>query len=79
MNIEFYGVRGSYPVPGYNTIKFGGNTTCISISKEVNGKIVRVIIDSGTGIIQLGKDIVKNYFEKKRKFRTTYFLYTSPP
>lgn len=74
MNIEFYGVRGSYPVPGNNTVKFGGNTTCVSISKEIGGKIIRIILDSGTGIIQLGKDIVNNFFAKKENLKQHIFF-----
>jgi ribonuclease BN (tRNA processing enzyme) len=65
MKVKFYGVRGSYPVPGKSTIEFGGNTTCVSITKEVEGKFFRIIIDSGSGIIQLGRDIIANYFAKK--------------
>jgi ribonuclease BN (tRNA processing enzyme) len=65
MKIKFYGVRGSYPVPGPNTVKYGGNTTCVSFTEKVHDRIYRVIIDSGTGIIQLGKDIIKNYLNEK--------------
>ena len=65
MKIQFYGVRGSYPVPGESTLRYGGNTTCVSISKEIDGKIYRVIIDSGTGIIKLGKEIIGNFFAGK--------------
>lgn len=65
MKIEFWGVRGSYAVPGPNTVKFGGNTTCVSISKEVDGKNVRILVDSGTGIIPAGQEIIKNFFAKK--------------
>ena len=65
MKVKFYGVRGSYAKPGKDFSKYGGNTTCVSISKEVNEKIYRVIIDAGTGIIDLGKEIIGNYFAKK--------------
>ena len=65
MEIKFYGVRGSYPVPGNHTIRYGGNTTCITISKEIDGKIKRIIIDCGTGAIPLGKEIVGNFFQQK--------------
>lgn len=60
MLLKFYGVRGSYPVPGSETVKYGGNTTCVTITKEVKGKTVRIILDSGSGIVKLGKDIMKN-------------------
>ena len=51
--IKFYGVRGSTPVcsPGFQG--FGGNTTCIL----VEGPTRTVILDAGTGIRQLGKDL----------------------
>jgi ribonuclease BN (tRNA processing enzyme) len=67
MLVKFFGVRGSYPVPGHDTELFGGNTTCVTFEKEYNGKINRVIIDSGTGIIPLGKQIIKNFFDKKEE------------
>ena len=74
MKIEFYGVRGSYPVPGKDTIIFGGNTTCVSISTEVNGKIKRLIFDCGTGVISLGKDILKNHFAQKEDLNILMFF-----
>ncbi|OGI05110.1 MAG: hypothetical protein A2104_00455 [Candidatus Melainabacteria bacterium GWF2_32_7] len=55
--VKFRGVRGSYPVSSKNTLKYGGNTGCIEI--RVNGYLI--IIDSGTGIINLGNDLVKDY------------------
>jgi ribonuclease BN (tRNA processing enzyme) len=61
MLLKFYGVRGSYPVPGADTVKYGGNTTCVTITKEVDGKTIRIILDSGSGIVKLGKDIMKNW------------------
>jgi len=75
MKVKFYGVRGSYPVPGKDTVKYGGNTTCVSITKERDGKIFRLILDSGTGIIQLGKDIVGNFFKNKEEM-TIPILFT---
>jgi ribonuclease BN (tRNA processing enzyme) len=49
--LVFYGVRGSYPVPGKNVGKYGGNTASIMV--EVNDEIA--IFDAGTGIIRIGK------------------------
>ena len=51
MKVRFWGTRGSIPVPGKDTINYGGNTTCAEITLE-SGR--RVIIDSGTGIRALG-------------------------
>ena len=32
VKVEFWGVRGSVPSPGPETIKYGGNTSCVSIT-----------------------------------------------
>jgi len=52
--IDFWGVRGSVPSPGPKTIKYGGNTSCVSITVE--NKIL--ILDAGTGIRNLGTKII---------------------
>ena len=58
MRIKFYGVRGSLPVSGREFLKYGGNTTCLSIFREDVNRIA--IIDAGTGIRKLGKEIINN-------------------
>jgi ribonuclease BN (tRNA processing enzyme) len=67
-NLVFYGVRGSYPVPDRNTIKYGGNTSSILI--ERNGAVV--ILDAGTGIIRLGMDLN----QRKRRIKTAALFLT---
>jgi len=57
MKVKFYGVRGSLPVCGREFERFGGNTTCIRILREKANRIA--IIDAGTGIRNLGKEIIK--------------------
>lgn len=54
--VKFWGVRGSYPTPGAGTIKYGGNTACVEIN--AGGRVI--ILDAGTGIIPLGRELVKN-------------------
>lgn len=49
-SITFFGVRGSYPVPGREARRYGGNTS--SLLLEIAGQ--PVILDAGTGIIQAG-------------------------
>lgn len=56
-SIKFYGVRGSHPNPSRIALKYGGNTSCIEV--KVNGH--NVIIDAGTGIINLGNELIKEY------------------
>ena len=50
MKFKFWGVRGSIPTPGPQTIKYGGNTTCIEIRTDNNDLI---ILDAGSGLFQL--------------------------
>jgi phosphoribosyl 1,2-cyclic phosphodiesterase len=57
MKVKFYGVRGSLPVCGREFERYGGNTTCIRILREKANRIA--IIDAGTGIRNLGKEIIK--------------------
>jgi len=56
MKVKFYGVRGSLPVCGREFERYGGNTTCIRILRENANRIA--ILDAGTGIRNLGKEIV---------------------
>lgn len=56
MKIKFWGVRGSIPVPGPETVQVGGNTLCVEIQtadREV------IILDAGTGIRLLGLDLAR--------------------
>jgi phosphoribosyl 1,2-cyclic phosphodiesterase len=55
--VKFWGVRGSYPVPGPQTVRYGGNTSCV----EVRNPTHRIILDAGTGIIGLGDRILAEY------------------
>jgi len=51
MKITFYGVRGSIPSPGPDTVKYGGNTSCVHIELD-NG--TDLVLDAGTGMRILG-------------------------
>jgi phosphoribosyl 1,2-cyclic phosphodiesterase len=55
MKIRFWGVRGSIASPGPNTVRYGGNTTCIEIRTDDNELI---IIDAGTGIFPLSQTLM---------------------
>lgn len=55
MRVRFWGVRGSIPVPGRQTNRYGGNTSCVEIEAPGHEPI---IIDAGTGIRRLGKDLL---------------------
>jgi phosphoribosyl 1,2-cyclic phosphodiesterase len=53
-SVKFWGVRGSYPTPGPQTVFYGGNTACVSV--QVAGQTI--ILDAGTGIIPLGRELL---------------------
>jgi phosphoribosyl 1,2-cyclic phosphodiesterase len=55
LRIKFWGVRGSYPAPGAGTVKYGGNTACV----EIRAGARTVILDAGTGIIPLGRELAR--------------------
>ncbi len=55
MQLRFWGTRGSIPVPGKNTLKYGGNTPCVEVRTKNNNLI---ILDAGSGIRLLGNDLI---------------------
>ena len=57
MRFRFRGTRGSLPAPGSETVRFGGNTTCIEIRSDAGDLIV---LDAGTGIRELGIELVRS-------------------
>lgn len=52
--IKFWGVRGSIPCPGKETVRYGGNTSCVEM--RVNQE--RLIFDGGTGLRILGESML---------------------
>lgn len=56
MIITFYGVRGSTAVPGPDTARYGGNTSCVHIELETGHDL---ILDAGTGIRLLGNKLAQ--------------------
>ena len=54
MKLTFWGTRGSIAVPGPETLRFGGNTTCAELRLD-GGELV--IVDAGTGIRGLGRKL----------------------
>ena len=62
MKIKVWGCRGSLPTPGKNTLKYGGNTTCVEVQNKCG---YPTIIDAGSGIRFLGKDLIENRKDTK--------------
>ena len=55
LRVKFWGVRGSYPTPGAETVKYGGNTASV----EIRAGERTIILDAGTGIIPLGRELAR--------------------
>ena len=55
LKVRFWGVRGSYPTPGAETVKYGGNTASV----ELRARERTIILDAGTGIIPLGRELAR--------------------
>lgn len=53
MKVTLWGTRGSIASPGKDTIRYGGNTSCVTIE---GSKGTLLILDAGTGIRCLGQD-----------------------
>lgn len=51
MEVTFWGVRGSIPAPGPGTVRYGGNTACVSVRTRTGALLV---LDCGTGARNLG-------------------------
>lgn len=69
--IQFWGVRGTLPVPGEKSVYYGGNTNCISLS--IPGKEF-FILDGGTGIKPLS-----NYLMGLKKFPISAKIFITHP
>ncbi|MEW6754317.1 MAG: MBL fold metallo-hydrolase [Candidatus Latescibacterota bacterium] len=54
MRVVFRGVRGSFPVAGPHTARYGGSTPCLQVSTART----TVLIDAGTGILAAGRDLL---------------------
>ena len=58
--LKLWGVRGSIPVPGPATLRYGGNTSCLEVRAE--GEII--VLDAGSGIRALGNELEREFNSK---------------
>jgi phosphoribosyl 1,2-cyclic phosphodiesterase len=63
MELTFWGVRGSIPAPGPGTVRYGGNTSCVSLRTR-QGRLI--ILDCGTGARNLGISLLEGPFGQGR-------------
>ncbi len=60
LRATIWGARGSIPTPGPATARYGGNTPCVSVDlpEAESGRVI--ILDAGTGIRNLGRELAKS-------------------
>lgn len=66
MKIKFWGTRGSIATSNPKQCEYGGNTSCVELC--INDR--SYIIDAGTGIRELGLDLLK----RKKKQKTIHLF-----
>ncbi|MCO6450256.1 MAG: MBL fold metallo-hydrolase [Caldilineales bacterium] len=54
MKVTLWGTRGSLASPGPDTVRYGGNTSCVGVEGE---NATLLILDAGTGIRGLGQGL----------------------
>jgi CheY-like chemotaxis protein/phosphoribosyl 1,2-cyclic phosphodiesterase len=55
MRIRFWGTRGSLAKPGPDTVRYGGNTSCVEV-RAADGTLI--VLDCGTGAHDLGQALI---------------------
>tara|TARA_B100000513_G_scaffold193029_1_gene119922 strand:+ start:427 stop:1665 length:1239 start_codon:yes stop_codon:yes gene_type:complete len=68
IELSFWGVRGTLPVSGEGTLKYGGNTNCVTLQFPRDQIF---IFDGGTGIKTFGDKLMAN---GKRNIRGRIFI-----
>jgi phosphoribosyl 1,2-cyclic phosphodiesterase len=56
MRVVIWGCRGSVATPGPETVRCGGNTSCVEVSLD-DGSVF--VLDAGTGIRELGAELTE--------------------
>ncbi len=68
MVVQFYGVRGTLPVPGKKAVRYGGNTNCVTLTIEDRHFF---IFDAGTGFKALSDQLMQ---QKKKHINAKIFI-----
>ena len=71
MELTYWGIRGTLPVPGPRTARYGGNTCCVSLTLPSGGLF---IFDAGTGLKALSDNIMA-----QGKARVSAHIFISHP
>lgn len=61
MRVTIWGCRGSLATPGVETVRYGGNTSCVEVS--TSDERTALVLDAGTGIRRLGLELAERGVE----------------
>jgi phosphoribosyl 1,2-cyclic phosphodiesterase len=73
LKIRFWGVRGSFAMPGRDFLRYGGNTPSIEL---VSAGGARVVVDLGTGATELAKALLGGDLGRGRGALTILLTHT---
>jgi phosphoribosyl 1,2-cyclic phosphodiesterase len=71
MRLMIWGCRGSVPTPGPDTVRYGGNTSCVEVCLDDETSLV---LDAGTGIRDLGFQLMERGTRRIQLFLTHLHL-----
>ncbi len=57
MQVKVWGCRGSLTTPGRETLRYGGESTCVEVRTSTGE---RIIVDAGSGIRRLGQSLLND-------------------
>jgi len=61
VQVRLWGVRGSRPTAGPEYVRYGGDTSCVAISR--GGGPPSIVLDAGTGLSRLGAELAPAPFD----------------
>jgi phosphoribosyl 1,2-cyclic phosphodiesterase len=61
VRLTVWGCRGSVATPGPDTVRYGGNTSCVEVTLD-NGTVI--VLDAGTGIRELGVELCRRGIDR---------------
>lgn len=58
MKVTTFGVRGATPISNSQSVRYGGNTTCVRIESECIPDGCALVVDTGTGFVPCSRQLL---------------------
>ena len=72
MKVFFAGTRGSVPIANFQSVIFGGNTTCLRVMSECLPPGFALVVDAGSGFVPLSMELLKEGIKEVAVLFTHY-------